>query len=105
MTELEKTQETLERRNYFDQSLLDGSNQASLYLLVKCYNSKKGVSKTLNQPPDRQTKFYVKGPMGIGIKFIPNQTNVCFIGGTGILSIIDYIARLALYNCGEYDGQ
>lgn len=42
----------------------------------------------------------MKGPCGLGLKFIPNNTNVCFIGGTAILSIIDLLARFALYNCG-----
>ena len=39
--------------------------------------------------------------MGLGTKFIPNNVNVAFIGGTGILTIIDYLARFALYNAGE----
>lgn len=55
----------------------------------------------LNLPADKQTKFYVKGPMGLGIKFIPHNVNVAFVAGTGILPIMDYLTRLALYNCGE----
>jgi hypothetical protein len=27
--------------------------------------------------------------------------NVIFVAGTGILAVIDYLARFVLYNCGE----
>ena len=56
----------------------------------------------MNIPDSHKVRnFFVKGPVGLGIKFIPNNLNVIFVAGTGILTIMDYLARFALYNCGE----
>lgn len=55
----------------------------------------------LNQLPfEQQSGWFVKGPLGLGVKLIPNNLNILFIGGTGILVFMDFLSRLALYNCG-----
>lgn len=86
----------------FNGQLLDDAARNSVFLVVKNYFSatKKGVSHQLHSMLGSDLKFFVKGPCGLGTKFIPNNTNVCFVGGTAILSIIDFIARFVLYNCG-----
>ena len=40
--------------------------------------------------------WFVKGPMGIGLNLDPNALHVAFLGGTGILVVLDIVARLAI---------
>lgn len=86
----------------FDKAVLDDKDKNSVYIAVKHYASKgnRGVSHMLHNTLGSDCKFIVKGPLGLGLRFVPDATNVCFIGGTAILSIIDFIARFVLFNCG-----
>ena len=43
--------------------------------------------------------WFVKGPMGLGLNLDTNGINVAFVGGTGILVLLDVVARLALQLC------
>ena len=73
-------------------------DQDSIYITVKNYKS--GISKQLHLAKD--TVWFVKGPLGFGTKLIPNNLNIIFVGGTGILFILDYLAKFVMYNC-NYD--
>lgn len=35
----------------------------------------------------------------MGTKLYSNNLNVVFVGGTGILFIMDYLARFVMHNC------
>ncbi len=37
--------------------------------------------------------------MGVGLELDPNGHNIAFVGGTGVLTILDIVARLALFLC------
>lgn len=102
--DLEKTASDFDmnKGGAFNHTLLQEEDQNSIYLSLKNYNTRRGVSKMMHLKDQQQNFFYVKGPIGSGYKFIPNNVNVAFVAGTGILSIFDMIARFCLYNCGEF---
>ena len=42
--------------------------------------------------------------MGAGLEIDTNGHNIAFLGGTGILTILDVVARLALFLCEAIGG-
>ena len=95
MTNQDLTPSPVATDHKFDQSLMLEDDQDSIYITVKNY--KTGISKQLHSAAD--AVWFVKGPLGFGTKLIPNNLNVVFCGGTGILFILDYLAKLVMYNC------
>jgi len=44
--------------------------------------------------------FHIKGPMGAGLQIEDDGVHVCFVAGTGMLTIMDLVAHMILINCG-----
>lgn len=89
----------------FDSSLFSNKDINSVYLTAKDYHSLKGVASQLfrtdaGSPAGPMNTWYVKGPMGMGLKLDRNGLNIAFVAGTGILVLLDIVARIAIYNCG-----
>ena len=81
-------------------------------IYITCKNYFTGLSKKIHAENQQEfsrsgVKWWAKGPLGFGTPLLVNAPNVAFIGGTGILSILDTIARFACYVCGvkEATGQ
>lgn len=52
--------------------------------------------------PDRlptDNAYFVKGPMGKGLRLQPSGTHVAFCAGTGVLVFLDLVACLLIRNC------
>lgn len=79
----------------FDEKFLDSSDQDFMCLTAKDYHTEKGVASQLFNSKDGDN-FYIKGPMGAGLYLDPYGLNIVFVGGTGVLVVLDIVARLAI---------
>ena len=83
-------------------AILQSNNKDSLYLTVKKYNNKYGLSMFIHhaigcvKEYGIRQKVEVRGPMGTGLDVQSAGTHVVFAAGTGILVFIDIVAHLIL---------
>ena len=64
---------------------------------VKNYKTKDGVSFRFFEEGQ---ELEVEGPFGLGLCPEPDQEYVAFAGGTGVLTFMDLVARIAKNNLG-----
>ena len=86
----------------FNYSLLSTEETDRIYLTIKNYKMKNGLSRRFSDKNTCNDIFEIKGPMGkgLGITKESKGTHYAFSAGTGILAFIDLVARIAL---GELD--
>lgn len=88
---------------------LDSSDQDSVCLTIKMYQTKNGLSQRIHRSGTEREHtnqittvkddkaisdeiFYLKGPMGRGLDMLPTGAHVAFCAGTGALVFLDLVA-------------
>jgi hypothetical protein len=81
----------------FVEKFLSTEDQASAFITVKNYH--KGLSQALHSSALNTDGWALKGPLGFGSSLVLNAVNYAFVGGTGILPLLDQISAFALHVC------
>lgn len=72
------------------------NNASDLYLSIKNYQTKLGLSWLIHNEKYNQEVFEIKGPMGRGINIQPKGKHIAYTAGTGALVFLDLVAYLLI---------
>lgn len=86
--------QALKTNSPLDESVLDDSNHDYQTLTLKNYNYPMGMSSRLSSQEQRLS-YVITGPVGYSMSPATHGVNIAFAGGTGILTFIDYVAKVA----------
>ena len=83
--------------------LLVESDQDSIHLTLKNYQVPSGLSSRIHiqESMNSEETFYVKGPMGLGLRVAYSGVHVAFCAGTGILVFLDLVSALLIKSTFE----
>ena len=86
--------------------LLDEKDQNSIDLTVKDYQTDpEGLSGRLHRPESADETYYIKGPMGMGLRVGYTGVHIAFCAGTGILVFLDLVSTLLIKAAFEQAGK